>query len=230
MTSNPTPSRPRQIRIRGRSLPPSIWTSDDVGKVVAVLLPLANREYLLGLLMDAIRARSSSSHPVVVLDGGFHEPCSPASLAPHVSEGVSDALFFGASPRRLLVDVSEDERWFFMGSGTPLPVSDAGWLHPGWSSFLTRVTPSNGTVLLLLPGEFASARALARQAHRQTEWTAVPGGRASAALRFILILLVVLSTGLAWMSGWLEGVGVPGPDPRPSFVDDYLWWLLPGRS
>jgi hypothetical protein len=201
--------------------------------VIAVLLPLAHREPLTSLLLRAVQEQASVSHPLVVLDAGFHEACLPESAFPDAAlrEGLSDALFFGASPGRILVDGSGDGRWFHVGRGSPLPSPDAGWFHRDWPSLLERLTPANGITLLVLPGEFAGARALARQADDQTEWSLVTGRRALRPLLAVAtLLLVALGASLAWVLGWLEGVGLPAPEPLPAALEDLVRRLSAGRG
>jgi hypothetical protein len=160
---------------------------------------------------------------VILVDGGFHESCLPANLRAGAQEGVADALLFGASKTRTLVDASGDGSWGFVSAGTPLPDPERGWTHAAWPDFFERMMPEKGTLVLLLPAEFTGARVLARQADRQVAWVA--GVSRSPARRIALLLLVLLVSfiaGVAWATGWLTPLGISAPDTIPPSLEGFL--------
>jgi hypothetical protein len=216
---------PEQVTIREGKLPEGLLRPEDRGKVIALLLPLARRELLLDRLFDGLKAEASADHPICFVDGGLHESCLPASLrdGSRPLEGVADALFFGTSEARVMVQGGEDGGWGYVPAGTPLPDPDLGWTHEAWSDLLPRLTPENGSLILLLPADFTGARVLAREADRQIALTvgSVRSGLGwFARLSMVLLLIVVL--GVAWITGWLAPIGLPAPDVIPSVLDEVL--------
>jgi hypothetical protein len=224
MTSRRRPSGPKQVEVFPDVPWTPFWGPQDLGQVIAVLLPLADRESWVALVVDAVQNTASAVHPLVLCDAGFDEPCMSALAKDAPPEGLADALFHGTSAARIRRDGSGGEgRWFQVGTGFPLPSPDAGWYHPDWTVVLEGLTPPQGTLLLLLPSEFAGARALARKFPRQVELVRGKGGRAGRSFFVLAALLGFLTlVGLAWLLGWLQRLGLPAPESLPSGVEDLL--------
>lgn len=130
----------------GLLLPP-----DRGGEVVVFLVNPELRGWAPEAAHALARGWTGRGRKVVVVDGDFTAPILPLPGGQGPVEGVSDALFFGASPERISLAVpGAGHRQVSVGTVVPDPAR--AWGSEGWPTLLGQFRGAHQVVLLLLPG------------------------------------------------------------------------------
>jgi hypothetical protein len=129
----------------GLLLPP-----EHGGEVVILLVDPELRGWAPEAAHALARGWTARGRRVVLVDGDFTGAILPLPQGGTHAEGVSDALFFGASPHRISLELPGEEHTL-VGTGTVVPDPAQAWAHDGWTALLGRFRESGHVILLLLP-------------------------------------------------------------------------------
>ncbi len=153
----------------GLLLPP-----EQGGEVVAFVVEPDVADWAGRALVRLARGWTERHRQVILVEGDFAGPFLQAATGATASEGVADALHFGASPERIVSDVP-GERFGFVPAGTVVPDPAQAWAHEGWPHLL-RTLSEGRVVLLVLPADREGAGDLASRADRVFRMSAsLPG-------------------------------------------------------
>lgn len=134
------------------SAPPALAPVDSGGRVVAVVAAStsATTEWAADAAVRLARGWSDRGPRVVLADAGLHRPTLHSLLGMANEEGVSDAVLYGASPRRVARPV-EGGGLLFVSSGTA--VSDAGAVFEAsrWRALVGAFRQADATLVLWFP-------------------------------------------------------------------------------
>jgi hypothetical protein len=144
----------------GLLLPP-----EHGGEVLAFLVEPALRSWAPSALRALARGWQERGRVPVIVDADFANPSLPPEAVPGPREGLSDALFFGASVDRVLLDLP-GESFSLVPAGTVVPDAAQAWAHDAWGNFLRTLRSRNLVVLLLLPADREGVVPLVARADR----------------------------------------------------------------
>jgi len=144
----------------GLLLPP-----EQGGEVLAFLVEPALRNWAPSALRALARGWQGRGRLPLIVDADFANPSLPLEAAPTPREGLSDALFFGASVDRILLDLP-GESFSLVPAGTVVPDAAEAWAHDAWGNFLRTLRSRNWVVLLLLPANREGVVPLVARADR----------------------------------------------------------------
>jgi hypothetical protein len=144
----------------GLLLPP-----EHGGEVLAFLVEPALRDWAPSALRALARGWQERGRVPVIVDADFANPSLPLEAAPTPREGLSDALFFGASVDRILLD-APGESFSLVPAGTVVPDAAEAWAHDAWGNFLRALRSRDRVVLLLLPADREGVVPLVARADR----------------------------------------------------------------
>lgn len=138
---------------------------EQTGGRVVVVTPTASVErngWAARTAVALARARAGEGTKVFLADLSVRRPVLHDVVGVENGEGVTDALLYGASIRRIAV--SSDEPFFFAPAGTVVADAEPVLAHPRWE-VLTRGFASAGvTLLLYAPLELPGTRSLFQRA------------------------------------------------------------------
>jgi hypothetical protein len=134
------------------------------GEVLAFLVEPALRDWAPSAVLGLARGWQERGRFPVIVDADFANP-SLSGGASGPREGLSDALYFGASVDHVLVDLPDDGIPL-VPAGTVVPDAAEAWAHGAWGNLLRTLRTRNRVVLLLLPADREGVVPLTARADR----------------------------------------------------------------
>jgi len=153
-------------RLRELFLPAAQPDETPPSVVTFLVSPGAHRGgWAAGTLLTLCREWASAGARLFLLDLSVDEPVLHGALGEENGEGVSDALLYGASVRRI-ARASEDGGFFFAPAGTAVADPRAVMESPRWPSLLDGFREAGVQLILYLPSHLPGAsQALSRGGH-----------------------------------------------------------------
>jgi len=147
-----------------------------VGEVVAVVSEAEARVdgWAASLVVQLARHWAGVGRLVVLADADWTAASLNVELGPHVGEGLSDLVLYGASPVRVARSPAS-ESFQFIPAGTVVGDPEAAWLHPRWPTLLSAFRDAGTVLILHLPAGAIGAEALAASADRVFRLAKDPG-------------------------------------------------------
>ena len=133
--------------------------------MVAFVVDPRLREWAPSALFALARGWSRRGRTCLVVDADFAGPTLPPGSAVTPREGLSDALFYGASVERVALDLPS-EPFALIPAGTVVPDAGQAWAHGAWTHLLAGLCSEDRVVLLLVPGNREGVAPLLARADR----------------------------------------------------------------
>ncbi len=144
----------------GLLLPP-----EQGGEVVAFVVDPRLREWAPSAVFSLARGWSHRGRACLVVDADFGGPSLPPGSGVTSREGLSDALFYGASVERVTMDLPS-QPFDLIPAGTVVPDAAQAWVHGAWTHLLAQFRSEDRVVLLLVPGNREGVTPLLARADR----------------------------------------------------------------
>jgi len=144
----------------GLLLPP-----EQGGEFVAFVADPRLREWAPSALFSLARGWSQRGRACLVVDADFAGPSLPPGSGVTPREGLSDALFYGASVERVTMDLPS-QPFDLIPAGTVVPDAAQAWAHDAWTHLLAQFRSEGRVVLLLVPGNREGVTPLLARADR----------------------------------------------------------------
>jgi len=144
----------------GLLLPP-----EQGGEVVAFVADPRLRDWAPSALFSIARGWTQRGRACLVVDADFAGPSLPPGSGVTPREGLSDALFYGASVERVTMELPA-QPFDLIPAGTVVPDAAHAWAHDAWTHLLARLRSEDRVVLLLVPGNREGVTPLLARADR----------------------------------------------------------------
>lgn len=131
---------------------PELPEGEEEGRVVALVTAPGASEWGGELAVKLAEGWSDAGRRVVLADGGVAEARLREILDVSPGEGVTDAILYGASVRRVVVPVA-GAGFFFIRAGTVAARTEGLLAQPRWAQLCQAFREARVTLLVFLSGE-----------------------------------------------------------------------------